>query len=207
MKECKTGITITQTVEECSGNYTSTNCISTPNAITYLDLSAGASQTQINANLVSALMRKDEQISEIPIANGSETKIVAGTNVTVTGTGTNLSNYVISATGNYSQKIIPQTQGIYNIIIEDNNKGLVFENLSDEDGLEITIQLPLGLPDGFRTKVLKKDFGLVRILPEIRILKPGGKTNTIATRYDWVYIEKLNQTDNFIINGSLTAGV
>lgn len=100
MEECKTGITITQTAEECSGSYTSTNCISTPNAITYLDLSAGASQTQINANLVSALMRKDEQIGEIPIANGSETKIVAGANVTVVGTGTNLSNYVISAVSN-----------------------------------------------------------------------------------------------------------
>jgi hypothetical protein len=97
MEECNTGITIIQTAEECQNNYVSTNCVATPNAITYLDLSAGASQTQINANIVSALMRKDEQISEIPIANGSETKIVAGTNVTVTGTGTNLSNYVISA--------------------------------------------------------------------------------------------------------------
>jgi hypothetical protein len=102
MEECNTGITITQTAEECAGNYLSTNCVATPNAITYLDISAGASQTQINANIVSALMRKDEQISEIPIANGSETKIVAGANVTVTGTGTNLSNYVISATGGSS---------------------------------------------------------------------------------------------------------
>lgn len=102
MKECNTGITITQTAEECSGNYISSNCVATPNAITYLDLSAGASQTQINANIVSALMRKDEQISEIPIANGSETKIIAGTNVTVTGTGTNTTPYVISATGSSS---------------------------------------------------------------------------------------------------------
>lgn len=112
MEECNTGITIVKTIEECDGNYTSTNCIATPNAITYLDLSAGASQTQINANIVSALMRKDEQISEIPIANGSETKIIAGTNVTVTGTGTNTTPYVISAisnTGSLEFNIIDRT--------------------------------------------------------------------------------------------------
>ena len=96
MEECTTGITITQTAEECSGNYVSTNCVSTPNAITYLDLSAGASQTSINAALTSALMRKDEQIVAIPVPDGSETKVVAGVNVTVTGTGTNLSPYVVN---------------------------------------------------------------------------------------------------------------
>lgn len=203
MEECNTGVTIVKTSEECDGNYTSTNCIATPNAITYLDLSSGASQTSINAALVSALMRKDEQISEIPIANGSETKIIAGEGITVTGTGTNVSNYIISSTNTYSQKVVSQTQGIYDIIESDNNKGIIIENLDNEEGLEIIVNIPTGLSQGFKTKILKRQTGIVRILPENFILRPNSTSNEIGNINDWVYIEKLGTTNTFIINGGL----
>jgi hypothetical protein len=214
MEECNTGITITKTTEECDGNYISTNCISSPNAITYLDLSAGASQTQVNAAITSALMRKDEQISEIQIANGSETKIVAGANITVTGTGTNTNNYVISSTGGSPQnlqKTVLQKTGIYNLVAEDINKSIIINNTltqAEESSFvtfTVTIELPTGLPNGFRSKIIKTGSYHTKLTfsPSLRVLIPDNKINRLSSNYEWIYIEKIDNTDNFIVSGAL----
>jgi hypothetical protein len=214
MEECNTGITITKTAEECDGNYISTNCISSPNAITYLDLSAGASQTQVNAAITSALMRKDEQISEIPIANGSETKIIAGEGITITGTGTNTNNYIISSTGGSPQnlqKTVLQKTGIYNLVAEDINKSIIIDNTLTEEEAEtediftVSIGLPLGVPNGFKSKILKtgsRNTELV-FLPLIRTRITDIRINKVSSNYEWINIEKVDNTDNFIINGEL----
>jgi len=98
MENCNNGINIPQTtVEPCGGTHTSTDCIKTPNSITYLDLPAGASQGQINAAVVTALTFKDEQIAERPVPDGTETKIISGTNTTITGSGTTATPYIVTA--------------------------------------------------------------------------------------------------------------
>lgn len=94
IKNCYTGTAIEQIEEGCKGNYISTDCIQTPNAISYLDLPAGSSQTEVNAAITSSLLFKDQQISEI-----SATKIEAGENVEITGVGTEEQPYVISSLG------------------------------------------------------------------------------------------------------------
>jgi hypothetical protein len=66
MSDCYTGIVIpTPIVEICNGEYKSTDCIKTPNAIIYLDLPEGATQTQINAAIITFLVGKDAQIADL----------------------------------------------------------------------------------------------------------------------------------------------
>jgi hypothetical protein len=52
-------------VEECSGNYISTNCITIPEANTTLSLPVNATQTQVNNALTTALIYKEQQIAAL----------------------------------------------------------------------------------------------------------------------------------------------
>jgi hypothetical protein len=76
---CNNGINLPiLLLEPCKGKYTSTDCILSPNAITYLGLSVGASQTQINAALITRLIGKDAQIADLQSQlNALEIRIIA----------------------------------------------------------------------------------------------------------------------------------
>ena len=63
MENCYTGVTMETPIEApCGGEFISTACIVETNAISYLNLPAGATQSQINAALINALLYKDQQI-------------------------------------------------------------------------------------------------------------------------------------------------
>lgn len=97
MEDCFNGISIPEgVVEPCGGEYKSTDCILSPLALTYLGLPENASQTQINLAIQASLRAKDELVDEI---DGSETKLSAGINITITGDGTAVSPYVVNAVG------------------------------------------------------------------------------------------------------------
>lgn len=135
MENCNTGIVISTTEEPCSGNYVSTNCTAIPNNITYLNLSAGDSQTKVNAALVTALTYKDEQIAQLPVFDGSETKIIAGANVNVTGLGTTVSPFIVTAVPP------PSDHKIFLVHVVDNNVNPpVFTIIKNDLSSDITIQ-------------------------------------------------------------------
>jgi hypothetical protein len=71
-----------QITDPCDGNPTSTNCVQSPISNPYLSLPAGATQTEINAALSSALIYKDTQIDTI---NNQTLKTVGG--ISLVGTG------------------------------------------------------------------------------------------------------------------------
>lgn len=96
-KNCYTGVNIEQIENECGNNFLSTSCTQTPNAISYLDLPAGSSQTEINAALTASLLFKDQQIAEF-----SSTIIEAGDNIEITGVGSEENPYIISSSGGAS---------------------------------------------------------------------------------------------------------
>jgi len=58
-------IEIPNLIEPCNGVYYSTNCISIPEANVTLDLSIGASQTEVNDALTTALIYKEQQVQEL----------------------------------------------------------------------------------------------------------------------------------------------
>ncbi len=63
---CYQGVSIPTPIEEpCGGNYTSTDCVSTPSAISYIEVTAGSSQTVINNNLVLALQEANLKIQDL----------------------------------------------------------------------------------------------------------------------------------------------
>lgn len=103
MTNCYQGIAAETPIEApCGGTFVSTSCIQTPFDNATLDLQAGATQTEINGALTTALVYKEQQIQELqseiealPIPDGSETNIAAGTNTSVTGTGTVGDPYII----------------------------------------------------------------------------------------------------------------
>ena len=167
--------------DECIGERKPASCVIDSSIYTELGLEADATQQQINQALyLSAIASKS-------ITDGLQTQI--------------------DLVDSYSQKVILLTEGTYTLIVSDNNKGLILENLDEEEALEVIISLPLGVADGFKTKILKKQSGTVRILPEINILRPNNSSNEIGYTNDWVYIEKLDGTDTFIINGGLGLAV
>lgn len=66
MSNCYEGISVPDPIEEPCGNmYMSTNCITTPIQYIYLDLPVGASQTEINTNLVLALQSANQLIQDL----------------------------------------------------------------------------------------------------------------------------------------------
>jgi hypothetical protein len=63
---CQNGTDIpTLQSEPCNGEYTSTNCVTIPEALSYLNLPANATVTQVFNALVLALQFKDQQIQEL----------------------------------------------------------------------------------------------------------------------------------------------
>lgn len=98
METCYSGIAIpTPESEPCNGDYKSTDCVLSPDALTYLGLPANTSQSDINAAVQASLIAKEQLISEIPISDGTETKIIAGPNVIITGTGTIPDPYIVES--------------------------------------------------------------------------------------------------------------
>lgn len=79
MDNCFSGTVIPDPIESpCGGEFFSTDCVLTPNAITYLGLLAGASQTQINAAIITFLVGKDQQIADLQDQlNALEVRIIA----------------------------------------------------------------------------------------------------------------------------------
>jgi hypothetical protein len=66
MEECYEGIiALPQIQAPCGGNFTSTDCVQTPIANLTLNLASGATQTQINNALTTALVYKQQQIEEL----------------------------------------------------------------------------------------------------------------------------------------------
>lgn len=103
MENCYNGIVIpSRDVPACDGEYKSTDCILSPTVLSYLGLPVNASQTEINNAIQNSLAAKDELIEGI---DGSETKIIQGTNITVTGTGTSTDPYLISGNSGGSQDL------------------------------------------------------------------------------------------------------
>jgi hypothetical protein len=74
-----------QISDPCDGNPTSTNCVQSPIANPYLSLPAGATQTEINAALSSALIYKDSQIATINNQPALQLKTVGGESLIGTG--------------------------------------------------------------------------------------------------------------------------
>lgn len=66
MENCFTGVSIPIPIPApCGGDYKSTECVATPNAIPSLDIAAGDTQAQINAAITTALVQKEAQITTI----------------------------------------------------------------------------------------------------------------------------------------------
>lgn len=111
--DCVTNVNIpTPIAEKCQGVYTSTDCIIIPEANATLDLPADSTQTEVNDALTAALIYKQQQIEALeaaPVPDGSETKVTAGTNVTVTGTGTIAAPYIINTTDSSPYKVYTAT--------------------------------------------------------------------------------------------------
>lgn len=66
MENCYNGITTpTPIAAPCGGEYTSTDCVATPTAMPYIEVVSGATQTEINNNLVLALQAANVQIQDL----------------------------------------------------------------------------------------------------------------------------------------------
>ncbi len=67
MNQCYQGIDIPVQIQEpCGNTYISTNCVTIPESLIYLDLPAGSSQTEVNENIILALqaISGEEEINQ-----------------------------------------------------------------------------------------------------------------------------------------------
>ncbi|MFZ4739614.1 MAG: DUF1566 domain-containing protein [Bacteroidales bacterium] len=99
-------------VDKVTGKGLSTNDYTTAEQSKLAGIATGA---EVNVNADWNAVTGDAQILNKPTiptaADGSETKVTAGTNVTVTGTGTTASPYVLNATGATTLTIGQSYQG------------------------------------------------------------------------------------------------
>ena len=209
--KCYSGIEVPQQIEEpCGGKYTSTDCIASPNANIILDLPSGASQTETNAALTTALVYKEQQVEDLRNSllaiDGSETKIVAGNNITVIGTGTNLNPYIVNTEN--LQKIISYTTDFvdnnYTLSNLDNGYDIIIENFNEEELLtSLNIIVPLGLESKFKVRLLKINTGIVNVNGDATLNRPPTTSAEIGHKNDWVSVERLYDTDIYFLTGAL----
>lgn len=134
----------------------------------------------IAAGSVKSVITKEYLTSVIALIDGSETKVTAGTNVTVTGTGTSGNPYIINSTASPTTTIANGTTTIvtgdgsggnpykvetvnlqkpitadYLITSADNNYSIKVNNGSTP----ITITVPSGLPENFFVGFTQKGTG------------------------------------------------
>jgi len=85
MDNCYQGTNVPDPIAApCGGEYISTDCVAVPNAIPALDISAGATQTQVNSAITNALLAKEEQIealSEVATSGTFNPNLLNGVNV------------------------------------------------------------------------------------------------------------------------------
>lgn len=66
MNNCYEGISVPPQISEpCGNSYMSTNCVTIPAPIFYLDLPIASSQTLVNDRLILALQAANEKIQEL----------------------------------------------------------------------------------------------------------------------------------------------
>jgi len=89
-------------IDECNGERKSASCVFDSSIYTELGLSENASQQEINQAIYLAFLNLKATTEDIDATvsglDGSETKIEAGDNITVTGSGTTVNPYIVSST-------------------------------------------------------------------------------------------------------------
>ena len=66
MAECYEGTVVPEQIQEpCGNTYISTDCVTIPASLLYLDLTTGARQTEVNENLILALQAANQLIQEL----------------------------------------------------------------------------------------------------------------------------------------------
>lgn len=66
MEKCYQGIDIPEQIQEpCGNTYISTNCVSIPGSLIYLDIPSGSSQTEVNNKIMLALQSSYQAIQEL----------------------------------------------------------------------------------------------------------------------------------------------
>lgn len=66
MEKCYEGTVVPEPIQEpCGNTYISTNCVTIPAPLIYLDLSTGDSQTIVNQNMILALQTANQLIQEL----------------------------------------------------------------------------------------------------------------------------------------------
>lgn len=129
------------------------------------------------------------------IPDGSETKVTAGTNVTVTGIGTTTNPYVINSISNNLQKEIKIDHILSSI---DNNYTIFVNNQFTTNDLTITV--PTGLPNNFICRFVQSnvnDVLFVKGLGVSDIFNPTG-LKIKGFGYDVLLVKKEN-TETFYL--------
>lgn len=140
MQNCNNGINIpTLETDPCNGERVSAGCVIDSSLYSELSLSANSTQQQINqAQYLASLNTKsvtDNLQTQIDILedstpDGSETKVTAGTNVSVTGVGTIASPYVVNSVDSrpykvYTALITQQNTSAPTVIVLENTIGSI----------------------------------------------------------------------------------
>lgn len=110
-------------VDKITGKGLSTNDYTDAEKTKLSNIAAGA---EVNVNADWNATSGDAQILNKPTIDGSETKITAGSNVTITGNGTSTNPYVVSASTSSSNVYLGQ----------EKDGGIVFYIYRGSDGLE-----------------------------------------------------------------------
>lgn len=144
-----------------------------------------------NSNLAINQTGEEVQLTVLP-PDGTETKVTAGTNVTVTGTGTIANPYVVNSTENgtlsSSQKVIYNN---YTVLSTDNNFTIFVKN---NNSATLNITVPIGLPANFTCRFIQEEINDTLFIAGagvIDIFNPRG-LKIKGQGYDVLLVKKQN---------------
>jgi hypothetical protein len=166
-------------VDECNGEIKSTNCVVHPTELAFLDLPAFSKQTDINNALSvsaqSALARVDEMealLEDVVVPDGSETKVVAGNNIDISGIGTESDPYIVSTNMTTIGSYIVENKGytfIGNSLTIASDWEWKINNVDSTNTAPIVINVPLASVGNSRIDLIVLTYaGLIYRVPGIQ---------------------------------------
>lgn len=130
---CNNYVQIVQSEDICLGERKSASCVIDSSVYSEISLPANSTQQEINQALyltaITSKLITDGLQTQIDLVDGSETKIIAGNNISIEGVGTISNPYIIESINTLTPPLEKITEGVNSGIVIRGRDGINYGNI------------------------------------------------------------------------------